>query len=112
MGNNNTATQGGFSFGPSGYDAEAIANALSSNTQATTNRYNQLGLGGSTMAGQDQNFQDLAANALTGQEQFSDVTKQAINTALQQPISAGNPTKGSSINSIVSGFSNLKIPGG
>lgn len=109
MGNNNTATQGGFSFGPSAFDAEMIANALTGNQTATTNRYNQLGLGGSTMEGQDQAFQTLASSALTGQEQTADVTNPAINTSLQQPIGTGNPTKGSSINSIVSGFSNLKI---
>src|SRR5580704_7203485 len=65
-----------FNFGPSPFDLSSIMSATGDNTQSVTNRYNQLGLGGSTMEGQD----------LTGQQQTQTVSDPAINTSLQPSV--------------------------
>jgi hypothetical protein len=75
-----------FSFGPSSFDLSSITGALSDNQTATTNRYNQLGLGGSTAETTDLGALAQQANALIGQEQTSDVSNPAINPSLQPTI--------------------------
>lgn len=110
-GDANAFNQGPFSFGPSPFDSSMIQEALGSNLQAVANRYKQLGMGGSTPAGQDAGFQTLAANALTGQEQTADVTNPAVNTALQSPVQTGNPTTGQSLGQLVSGLTSLSGAG-
>jgi hypothetical protein len=75
--------QGQFEFGPSQFDLGAITDAVTGNTQMTENRYNQLGLGGSTMEGQDVTQEGDLGQAAIGQEQTSDVTNPALNPALQ-----------------------------
>jgi hypothetical protein len=75
-----------FEMGPTPFDLQSIAQSVMGNEQAVTNRYNQLGLGGSTMAGQDVAGAQQMGQALTGQEQTQDVTNPALNPALQPPI--------------------------
>lgn len=82
--------QGPFEFGPSQFDLQAIMNALGTSETAMTNRYNQLGLGGSTMLQQDLgNAPSLTgglsneAMAMVGQQQTQDVGNPAFNPALQ-----------------------------
>lgn len=75
-----------FNFGPSPFDLSAIMSAVGDNTEAVTNRYNQLGLGGSTMEQQDLAGQDLIGQATIGQEQNKTVSDPAINTSLQPSI--------------------------
>ena len=81
--------QGPFEYGPSAFDMQAIMNSLGQNQQSIQNRYNQLGLGNSTMVGQDLTQAGLEANAAIGQEQTQDVTNPALNPALQGPSSGG-----------------------
>ena len=57
--------QGQFEFGPSQFDLGAIMSAVGGNQQTTTNRYNQLGMGGSTPE-----LQDLANQANLGQAEI------------------------------------------
>lgn len=75
--------QGQFEFGPSQFDLGAIMDAVTGNTQATNARYDQLGLGGSTMEQQDDANQSLFGQAAIGQEQTQDVGNPAFNPALQ-----------------------------
>jgi len=75
-----------FLFGPSPFDLSQLVAALGSNLTGITNRYNQLGLGGSTMEQQDLAAAPLQEKAAVGQEQTSTVTNPAINPALQPPI--------------------------
>jgi hypothetical protein len=75
--------QGNFEFGPSQFDLGAIDAATQGNQQTTTNRYNQLGMGGSTPELQDLANQASLGQATIGQEQTSDVTNPAFNPALQ-----------------------------
>ena len=84
-------TQGQFEFGPSQYDLGAITNATGGNQQTTTNRYNQLGMGGSTPELADLASQANAGQAAIGQEQTQDVTNPAFNPALQ-PAQTNLPT--------------------
>jgi hypothetical protein len=77
-----------FEYGPSPFSAGQIADAVGANTQAVQNRYKQLGLGGSTMEGQDVTGAQEMGSALTGQEQTQDVTNPAINPSLQPPINS------------------------
>lgn len=79
--------QGQFSYGPSQFDLTQILNALGMNEQAITNRYDQLGLGSSSMLQQDLQQAGLQANAAIGQEQTSSVQNPATNPALQPPSS-------------------------
>jgi|SRR5580704_4265509 hypothetical protein len=75
-----------FNFGPSPFDLSSIMSATGDNTQSVTNRYNQLGLGGSTMEGQDLTGQQKLADATIGQEQTQTVSDPAINTSLQPSV--------------------------
>ena len=75
-----------FNFGPSPFDLSAIMSAVGDNTQSVTNRYNQLGLGGSTMEGQDLTGQQKLEDAAIGQEQTQTVADPAINTSLQPSV--------------------------
>jgi hypothetical protein len=77
-----------FNFGPSPFDLSAIMSAVGDNTQSVTNRYNQLGLGGSTMEQQDLTGQDLLGQATIGQEQNTTVADPAINTSLQPSVNS------------------------
>ena len=75
--------QGAFEFGPSQFDQGAITAATQGNQQTTTNRYDQLGMGGSTPELQDLANQAKLGQATIGQEQTQDVTNPAFNPALQ-----------------------------
>ena len=75
--------QGQFEFGPSQFDLGAIMSAVGGNQQTTTNRYNQLGMGGSTPELQDLANQANLGQAEIGQQQTQDVTNPAFNPALQ-----------------------------
>jgi hypothetical protein len=75
--------QGPFQFGPSQFDLGAISDAVGGNQQATTARYSQLGMGGSTPELQDLAAQSNLGQAAIGQEQTSDVVNPAFNPALQ-----------------------------
>ena len=76
--------QGNFEFGPSQFDLGAIDAATSGNQQTTTDRYNQLGMGGSTPELQDLAAASNVGQATIGQEQTQDVTNPAFNPALQK----------------------------
>src|SRR5215469_13393509 len=78
-------SQGQFNAGPSLFDMATLLQSFGLNTEAIANRYHQLGLGGSTMQGQDETGASEMLNAAIGQEQNATVTNPAINTALQQP---------------------------
>jgi hypothetical protein len=84
--------QGPFEFGPSQFDLGAISDAVGGNQQATTARYSQLGMGGSTPELQDLANQANLGQAAIGQEQTSDVTNPAFNPALQ-PAQTNIPTQ-------------------
>ena len=75
-----------FLFGPSPFDLSQLVAALGSNLTGITNRYNQLGLGGSTMEQQDLAAAPSQEQAAVGQEQTSTVTNPAINPALQPSV--------------------------
>jgi hypothetical protein len=77
-----------FNFGPSPFDLSAISSATGDNTAAVTNRYKQLGLGGSTMEQQDLTGQDEMGQAAIGQEQTQTVADPAINTSLQPSVNS------------------------
>jgi hypothetical protein len=96
-GKNGSAPTGGFqltgggaeapwNWGVSPFDQSAIDTATGSNVTSTENRYNQLGLGGSTMEGQDVTEADKMGEAITGQEQTANVGQPALNPALQPTI--------------------------
>jgi hypothetical protein len=82
-----------WNWGVSPFDQETIDAATGSNVSATKNRYNQLGLGGSTMEGQDVAQAGEMGTAITGQEQTQNVGNPALNPALQPTINdlIGNP---------------------
>jgi hypothetical protein len=75
-----------WNWGVSPFDQSAIDTATGSNVTSTENRYNQLGLGGSTMEGQDVSEADKMGEAITGQEQTANVGNPALNPALQPII--------------------------
>jgi hypothetical protein len=75
-----------WNWGVSPFDQSAIDTATGSNVTSTENRYNQLGLGGSTMEGQDVTEADKMGEAITGQEQTANVGNPALNPALQPTI--------------------------
>lgn len=77
-----------FNFGPSPFDLSSIMSALGDMTQAVTNRYQQLGLGGSTMESQDLAGVQKTGDAAIGQEQTTAVSDPAINTSLQPSINS------------------------
>lgn len=80
-------TGGGFgapwNWGVSPFDQTQIDQATADNTTAMKNRYQQLGLGGSTMEGQDVAGTNQAGQAMTGQLQTQNVSNPALNPALQ-----------------------------
>lgn len=82
-----------WNWGVSPFDQQAIDAATGSNISATENRYDQLGLGGSTMEGQDVAQAHEMGQALTGQEQTQNVGNPALNPALQPTLDTliGNP---------------------
>lgn len=75
-----------WNWGVSPFDQSMIDQATTSNTEAMTNRYNQLGLGGSTMEGQDLAQTALGGEAMTGQLQTANEANPALNPAEQPPI--------------------------
>jgi hypothetical protein len=79
-------TDAPWNWGVSPFDQSAIDQATGSNVQSTENRYNQLGLGGSTMEGQDVAGAGEMGSALTGQEQSANVGSAALNPALQPQL--------------------------
>lgn len=83
--------QGQFEFGPSQFDLGAITDATGGNQTSITNRYNQLGMGGSTPELQDLAQQSNLGQAAIGQEQTADVGNPAFNPALQ-PAETNIPT--------------------
>jgi hypothetical protein len=102
-------TNAPWSWGVSPFDQSAIDQATGQNAQSIDARYNQLGLGGSTMEGQDQGAIPTATGgntgqgeALTGQEQTSNVGQAALNPALQPQINQqiGQSTASSSLGSL------------
>jgi hypothetical protein len=97
LGGKNGAPSGGFqltgggseapwNWGVSPFDQSAIDSATGHNMQAIGNRYDQLGLGGSTMEHQDEASAGEAGTAITGQEQTQNVGNPALNPALQPTI--------------------------
>lgn len=82
-----------WTWGVSPFDQQAIDAATGSNVTSTENRYNQLGLGGSTMEGQDVTQAEDMGQAMTGQEQTQNVGQPALNPALQPTLDTliGNP---------------------
>ncbi|HEX3521260.1 MAG TPA: hypothetical protein VHT52_04145 [Stellaceae bacterium] len=85
-GGSSKGSQGPFEFGPSAFDLQAIQSAVGQNIQAIQNRYQQLGLGGSTMEGQDVTGAQNMGTAMTGQEQTANVGNAALNPALQPQL--------------------------
>jgi hypothetical protein len=83
-------TNAPWTWGISPFDQSAIDTATGQNKQSIDARYNQLGLGGSTMEGQDQGTIPTATGgnigqgqAVTGHEQTTNVGQPALNPALQ-----------------------------
>jgi hypothetical protein len=79
-------TDAPWNWGVSQFDQGQIDAATGSNTQAVENRYQQLGLGGSTMEGQDVTGAQNMGTAMTGQEQTANVGNAALNPALQPQL--------------------------
>ena len=95
-----------WNWGVSPFDQNMIDQATGSNTQATENRYKQLGLGGSTMEGQDVAGAGQMGEAMTGQLQTQNESNPALNPALQPQlnslIGAPNNATGSTLSSLAS----------
>jgi hypothetical protein len=110
------------SFGMSPFDVSSIGGATTSDTQGITNRYNQLGMGGSTPETMDLSAAGLQSEALAGQEQETDVSNPAMNPALQTPIaqvlgtqspgSVGNLSQGANLNSLETSLGTLATQAG
>lgn len=83
--------QGPFEFGPTQFDINSILAAIGGNQGNIEARYNQLGLGNSTMENQDATQQALLGQAAQGQLQTSEVGNPAFNPALQ-PAETNVPT--------------------
>jgi hypothetical protein len=81
-------TNAPWSWGVSPFDQSQIDMATGSNEQAISNRYDQLGLGGSTMEGQDVAGAGQMGEAMTGQQQTQNVSNPALNPALQPQINS------------------------
>ena len=97
-------TTGPFAFGPSQFDLGAIGG----NQGEIKNRYDQLGMGGSTPEKQDLSQQDLLGQAAIGQQQTADVGNPAFNPALQTPSTNQSGTViGSAVGSAASGLTKL-----
>jgi hypothetical protein len=105
-------TNAPWTWGISPFDQSAIDAATGGNASTIDARYNQLGLGGSTMEGQDQGTIPSVTGgnirqgqAVTGQEQTSNVGQPALNPALQPQYNStigGQPanTSASSLGSL------------
>jgi hypothetical protein len=86
-------TNAPWNWGVSPFDLSSIVQAFNNASTSTTNRYNQLGLGGSTMEGQDLGTIPSATGGLAaaspaviGEEQTANVGQPALNPALQPQI--------------------------
>lgn len=79
-------TNAPWTWGVSPFDQHAIDMATAQSGEAIANRYEQLGLGGSTMERQDEAQNKLAGSAQTGQEQTANVGNPALNPALQPQL--------------------------
>ena len=77
-----------FNFGPSPFDLSSIMSSVGDNTQSVTNRYAQLGMGGSTPEQEDLTGQNLIGQAAIGQEQNKTVADPSINTSLQPSVNS------------------------
>jgi hypothetical protein len=75
-----------WNWGVSPFDQNMIDQATASNKSGVTNRYDQLGLGGSTMEGQDTATAGQMGDAMTGQLQTTNQTNPALNPAQQPQI--------------------------
>lgn len=85
-------------MGVSPFDMQAVMQAAGLNHQeATQNRYQQLGLGGSTMEGQDVAQDALAGQAAIGQLQTQNENTAALNPALQTAGTTGGSTLASTL---------------
>ena len=95
-------TDAPWNWGVSPFDQSAIDQATATSGQAIGNRYQQLGLGSSTMEGQDEAGNQLAGEAETGQEQTSNVANPALNPALQPQLNSliGTNQNNSSLSSL------------
>ncbi|HEX3520788.1 MAG TPA: hypothetical protein VHT52_01720 [Stellaceae bacterium] len=105
-------TNAPWTWGISPFDQSAIDTATGQNASSIGARYNQLGLGGSTMEGQDQGAIPTATGgnvgqgqAVTGSEQNTNVGQPALNPALQPQFNStigGQPanTSASSLGSL------------
>ncbi|HEX3522854.1 MAG TPA: hypothetical protein VHT52_12290 [Stellaceae bacterium] len=76
-------TNAPWTWGVSDFDQSQIDAATGANSQAVENRYQQLGMGGSTPEQQDVAGAGLMGQAMTGQEQTANVGQPALNPALQ-----------------------------
>jgi hypothetical protein len=85
LGGKDGAPSGGFQLTGGGAEAPWTW-GVSPNQTAINDRYNQLGLGGSTMEHQDEASAGEAGTAITGQEQTQNVGNPALNPALQPTI--------------------------
>jgi hypothetical protein len=98
-------TDAPWSWGVSPFDQNQISMATGSNEQAIGNRYDQLGLGGSTMEGQDMTGATDMGEAMTGQEQTANVSNPALNPALQPQLNSlidATNQQGTSLGSLAS----------
>ena len=77
-----------WNWGVSDFDQSLIDQGTASNKSAVTNRYDQLGLSGSTMEGQDVAGAGQMGEAMTGQMQTANVGNPELNPALQPPINS------------------------
>jgi hypothetical protein len=103
-------TNAPWSWGVSPFDQNQIDMATGANTQAVGNRYDQLGLGGSTMEHQDQGGAELMGSALTGEEQTANVSNPALNPALQPQLNSligATSQQGTSLGSLASAAGGL-----
>jgi hypothetical protein len=112
------------SFGLSPFDVSSIGGSTTADTQSITNRYNQLGMGGSTPEQTDLAQAGVQSQALAGQEQQQDVSNPAMNPALQTPIaqvlgtqspgSVGNLSSGNTqgLNTLETSLGNLATQAG
>lgn len=75
-----------WNFGLSPFAQALIGQSTGENMVAMQNRYNQLGMGGSTPAWQDRNAAALQGSALTGEVQTASEGDPALNPALQPNI--------------------------
>jgi hypothetical protein len=103
-------TDAPWNWGVSQFDQDQINQATGSNTEAVQNRYQQLGLGGSTMEGQDVAGAQEMGQAMTGQEQTQNVGNAALNPALQPQLNdliGATPNSGIGLGSLASAAGKL-----